>query len=174
MTSADSSAPPDPTLPQLEHLWNQYKYRHELCWSAVYKVTVAVVALGVIPYAKDALSRLLGYWMLAPAVLGSVLAGFGIALVNNELAIFANVKFAFHLLQNEFLDSVMPDEQSKKAAEHTLTVCKLRHTKFDWYVNGFMVGLLVMSIANAVFVVVQWIPHVLSTPAVATAAATRP
>ena len=64
----------DPSVEELGHLWDQYKYRHELCWSAIYKVTFAVLALSVIPYAKDGLTMLLGYWMLVPPLLGRQLS----------------------------------------------------------------------------------------------------
>src|SRR2546425_5802685 len=99
--------------------------------AAVYIVTVAVVALEIVPYAKDTLTALLGYWMLTAPLVGAALAGFGVALVNNELAIFANVKFAFHLMQNRFLDTVMPDDESKRAAKHPIRPSDVRHTRFD-------------------------------------------
>ena len=61
MSQENQNIGQNPSVPELGHLWDQYKYRHELCWSAVYKVTVAVLALEVIPYVKDGLTKLLEY-----------------------------------------------------------------------------------------------------------------
>ena len=68
---------------ELNYLWDEYKYRHER-WSAVYKVTAAVVTLEVVPNPKDELIRQLGHWMFVPALMGGALAAFGIRLLSNE------------------------------------------------------------------------------------------
>jgi len=151
-------------LAVLGHLWDQYKYRHALCWSAVYKVIVAVVALDVVPYVKDAPTGRVGYWMVTPPLLGTILAGFGIFFVINELAIFANVKFAFHTLQNMFLQAVMPDAESAAAAVHEeMPRETIRRTNFDRYVVAFMVTAFILSAANTVYIVVDWVPHARSS-----------
>jgi Zn-dependent protease with chaperone function len=161
MSEQHSNIVKSPNVDELRYLWDQYTYRHELCWSAVYKVAAAVLGLAIIPYAKDGLTKLLGYWMLVPPLIGTFLAGFGVALVNNELDIFANIKFAFHTLENEYLETRMPDAESRRLAIHPMPPAKIRHTRFDNSVHAFMVGLVVLSGANTVFVVTRWIPHVL-------------
>jgi hypothetical protein len=44
-----------------------------LCWKAVYKVSAAVTALGIIPYSKLDLFEVLGSWILALPIVGTVL-----------------------------------------------------------------------------------------------------
>jgi len=33
------------TLDEVNYLWSEYRYRHELCWSAVLKISLGVVTL---------------------------------------------------------------------------------------------------------------------------------
>ena len=149
----------------LAYLWDQYKYRHELCWSAVYKVTIAVLGLAVVPYANDSLTEFAKYGMLVPPVLGTAFAAFGVGLVKNELDIFGEVKLAFHTLQNTFLEARIPDADTRRAVTHDITPRSVRKTRFDTYVWAFMIGLVTASFANTVFVLTVWIPTVLSSVA---------
>ncbi len=73
-----------PSTEQLSYLWNEYKYRHGLCWKAVYKIVAVVVVLTVLPYARPDVTKLLGYWMVIPSLLGTLFAAFGVFIVNNE------------------------------------------------------------------------------------------
>jgi hypothetical protein len=42
---------------QLSYLWDEYKYRHGLCWEAVYKVIAAVIFLAGLPYVNPELNQ---------------------------------------------------------------------------------------------------------------------
>ena len=43
----------------------------------------------------------------------------------------------------------------------------IRHSRFEAYVHAFMIGLLILSAANAIFVVTKWIPYVIRSQALA-------
>jgi hypothetical protein len=148
-----------PAIDDLKYLWDEYRYRHELCWSAVYKVSAAVLAMAIVPYAKDTLTGIMGYWMLVPPALGALLAWFGRHLVSNELDIFASVKLAYHTVQTSLLRALLPEGATLDAAVHSITPQNMRVTRFDRYVHVFMLGLLVLSIGNALFLAFRWIPH---------------
>src|SRR5205809_7387160 len=107
-----------PIQTQLSHLWDEYKYRHSLCWQAVYKIVAVVIVLAVLPYAKVELIEFLGQWMLVPSLIGTLLAAFGVFVVNNELKLFSYVKVAHHSLEKQFLENLLKDDKiSKKAVE---------------------------------------------------------
>ena len=159
--------PPESMLPLLTYIWDEYKYRHGLCWEAVYKVSAAVIALAVLPYVRPDLSKALGYWMLVPSVLGTLLAAFGIWVVNNELRLFAESKIAHYDLRMRIVyQSLTKDGQA--LIPETITAGKARWTLFDYFVHILMGVLLLLSLANTVFLGHSWIPHHrCSQPAVA-------
>src|SRR5213595_980459 len=90
-----SSMPEDNNgVDELNYVWDEYKYRHELCWQAIYKLAASAVVLGVLPYPNAKLTQVLGDWMLVPPVLATLLIAFGVFVVNNELRLFAKIKVA--------------------------------------------------------------------------------
>lgn len=147
-----------PAQEQLSYLWDQYKYHHGLCWKAVYKIVVVVVVLTVLPYAKPELTKLLGYWMLVPPLIGTLFAAFGVFVVNNELRLFAKAKVAHHSLRNRFLSSVLTESDVTNMARHNIKPSRARWTLFDIYVHLLIVVLLLLSLGNTVFLARWWIP----------------
>ena len=146
-------------LEQLSYLWDAYKYRHGLCWKAVYKFIAGVLVLAVLPYAKpDLIQPPIGYWMLFPPGIGTLLAAFGILVVNNELRLFSQAKVAHRVLQNQFLESVLKEDDVRKKAMEKLDLSKVRWTLFDIYVHFFMIMVFLLSLGNILFLGCSWIP----------------
>src|SRR5438094_6769552 len=114
MTDISNQAIAAPSQEQLNYLWDEYKYRHGLCWKAVYKIVAVVIVLAVIPYKSEL--KPLGYWLLAPAVIGTLFAAFGLFVVNNELRLFAKAKDARDNLHNQFLSIVLTKSDDTKMA----------------------------------------------------------
>jgi hypothetical protein len=144
---------------QLNNLWDEYKYRHGLCWKAVYKIVAVVIVLAVLPYVKPELTKpmSLGRWMIVPPIIGTLLAAFGVFVVNNELRLFSHVKVAYHVLQKQFLESVLePDD--RKFAVDDLTLSKARWTPFDIYVHLLMIILFLLSLGNTLLLAWLKIP----------------
>jgi hypothetical protein len=75
----------DGRLRRAEHLWNEYQYRHDLVWNLVFRLTAAVVVLAIIPYTQQEIMNKIGIWILAPSILGVVLAIVGLIRVDREL-----------------------------------------------------------------------------------------
>jgi hypothetical protein len=65
-------------------LWDEYKYRHELCWRLIFQITTAVVALLVIPYIQPTITNLVGLWILALPLLAIILVAFSISRLKRE------------------------------------------------------------------------------------------
>jgi hypothetical protein len=142
----------------LTYLWTQYKYRHELCWQAIYKITVAVILLGIVPYimnryVSDELMKLVRGWLWVPPVLAMCLAAFGILVVNNELRLFAATKLAHYRLENQLLGSLF-----RSPFYEELTDRNARWTLFDWYAYALVIALFLLSVGNFLFVLIWWIP----------------
>ena|SRR5437899_10388981 len=144
-----------PSPEQLNYLWGEYKYRHGLCWKAVYKIVAVVIVLAVVPFKAEL--KPLGYWLLAPPVIGTLFAAFGVFVVNNELRLFSQVKVAHHVLQEAFLKTVLNDDVRKIAVDNLNLSCA-RWTLFDIYVHFLMLILFLLSLGNTLFLALSWIP----------------
>lgn len=154
---ADKSLSPA-ELGYVTYLWNEYQYRHQLCWNTIYKLTFGVVALGVVPYARDDLSQQLGYYTLVPPVLAALLAGFGIFVARNELVLFAKIKLAYRIVQNRLLDRLIGASDVKHTQE-VLTATTSGKTPFDRFVLLFVATLCLLSILNVIFLAFEWLPY---------------
>ena len=159
MSSMNNQDETPPTVAQLSYLWEIYEYRHGLCWKAVYKIVAVVLVLAVLPYAKPELTRPLGRWMMIPPVIGTLLAGFGLLVVNNELRLFAMVKVAYHSLQDRFLEAVLTPDVKNKALRR-FKPSRARWSPFDIYVHSLIVVLLLLSLGNVLLLKYRGLPAV--------------
>lgn len=75
----------------VQSLWAEYKYRPELIWKNTFQITLAFVALSVIPYCKDVV-RALGRTVVAVPFLALALVGFALPIMINELNVFHKIK----------------------------------------------------------------------------------
>ena len=156
MSTQAGEAPETPGREDLEYLWSEYQYRHQLCWNAMYKLTAAVVALGVLPYANTELTALLGRAMLVPPAIGTLLALFGVFVVNNELRLFAYAKVAHNYLHKKLLQRLITDENVLVAATDRLSLACARFTLFDIYAHVLVVVLFIISAGHAGFLYCCW------------------
>src|SRR5258708_17087014 len=98
ITESDAT---QPNVQVLNYLWDEYKYRHGMCWSAVLKVSATVTALAVLTYVRPELIGKLRYLMVVPPIMGTSLAVFGFFVVHNELKLFAGSKIAHNQYRNK-------------------------------------------------------------------------
>jgi hypothetical protein len=127
---SDGNSSDKPTVAELEYVWHEYIYRHDLCWRAVYKVTFAVIALGVIPY-QDKLN--FGRFAWIPPLIGTLLAAFGIFILRNELTLFAKTKLAHHSLQDRFWDRVLPGADELQSERHASSLAQTGETRIHFF-----------------------------------------
>jgi hypothetical protein len=98
-------------LKRAEYLWNEYQYRHDLIWNLVFRLTIAIVLLGIIPYTQsDLITRLgvLWWWILAPPILGAVLAGIGFRRIRRELEHLDYIADHYRPLQDHLVGRFPP------------------------------------------------------------------
>ena len=145
MSNVSNHESDDPTQERLKYLWDEYKYRHGLCWKAIYKIIAVVTLLGVLPYANPEVAKVLKSWMLVPPIIGTLLAAFGVGVVNNELRLFSYIKIAHHVLQKQFLESVLKDADDRERAVDELNVTRARWTLFDIYAHILMLTVFLLD-----------------------------
>jgi hypothetical protein len=105
-------------LKRAEYLWNEFQYRHDLIWNLVFRLTIAVVLLGIIPYTQSQLiTRLEGFWvviLLVPPILGVVLAGIGFNRIRHELKHLEYIYGHYRPLQDHLIDYFPAEDKAAK------------------------------------------------------------
>jgi hypothetical protein len=94
-------------LKRAEYLWNEFQYRHDLIWNLVFRLTIAVVLLSIIPYTQSQLITRLeefSWWILAPPMLGAVLACIGFNRIGHELKHLKYIWEHYRPLQDHLID----------------------------------------------------------------------
>ena len=138
---------PEDQLKRISVLWEEYKYRHDLCWRVMFRLTSAVIILAIVPYVYKSVFQSLPGWVLGvPALLAVALAGFGIVLMKSELDEFQKVKDEYRDLKIDRLYVKVAGEHDKEA------------TRFGQLVFFYLGILVLLSLIN-LFVVVTELPR---------------
>jgi len=122
-----------------ELLWDEYKYRHQHVWATVFKLTAAVVLVSIVPYTNREVACVLGWRAVAPPVVASCLAIFGLVRMWRELEILMTIRAAHRRLQ----ELIKPSDE-----------------RFSTHVKVFLSLLIIAAIANAYIVLSTWQPAV--------------
>lgn len=122
-------------------LWDEYKYRHELCWRLIFQITTAVVALLVIPYIQSNITELVGLWILALPVLAIILVVFSISRLKRELEILEEIRNAHRERQGGVYDIAWKSEGH-----------------FTRDVLLYLIALGLMSLADMIALIYIWLP----------------
>jgi len=62
------------TRDDAELLWEEYKYRHQHIWNLIFQITIAVVAVSIIPYIlKESTEEKIGHFIISLPIIGLVL-----------------------------------------------------------------------------------------------------
>lgn len=154
---SDASEAKDPKLEPLRYLWDEYRYRHELCWSAVYKVTAAVVALGIVPYAGNHLADRLDWYLLLPPLLGTIFAVFSFRLIRAEFSIWHPIKATYSNLQRQYCLTLVHDNCERKSLNKDFDKAEACKNQFGRRVTEFLVCLIVLSTANCAYIGIHYV-----------------
>ena len=138
------------TLQLAQHFWTEFKYRHDLIWQRIFRLTAAVVLISIIPYAQPITAKLLGNWILLAPILATALAGFAFFVMKYELILFERIASEYVWQQNKLL-----------ATEPKLDTLGPR--PFPVFVRRYLFFLIVLSFVNGLIVWLVWIPALAST-----------
>jgi hypothetical protein len=82
------------------YLWNEYQYRHDLVWRLVFRLTAAVVVLGIIPYTQGKVIDQIGMWIIVSPISGVALAIIWSRRLNSELIHLDYIRGLYKPLQD--------------------------------------------------------------------------
>ena len=133
-------------LEYCSYLWEEYRYRHDLVWGRTFGFTTAIVLISVIPYVQQNIARMLGPLILIAPLLATILAGFVLVVMRNELRLLDKIKKAYRKRQNELLD---------KGSQHDLS----KKSYFSQFVLLYLGSLAALSLANGLIIALVWLPQ---------------
>jgi hypothetical protein len=131
-------------LDVLKALWEEYRYRHELCWRVPLQTTAAAVILSTLPWAQMPIVLVLKWRILVVPLLGIVLSIFAVITMWRELDRLLSVRKRYRQLQPDLL-GVEPIQES-------------RWFTFRVRVISYLVILCVLQVINMLFLYWYWIP----------------
>ena len=123
------------------HLWDEYKYRHELCWNLTFKLTITILTLGVIPYTNIEVVKAIGYWILVAPLLSIIYGVLGSRKLKGELRILEHIRKLYRSLQDEM----------------TVRFYKNRRSSFQSFILRYIYFLIACASINLIFITFFWI-----------------
>ena len=154
------------------YLWEEYRYRHDLVWQLIFRVTAVATILLITPFiVGESVQRVLGYWLLLlPALaIAEILIGYYVLLC--ELDLLDRIRDAYRFAQNDALDNMKPHWRPHKldegwAAPKNLTRWgKLTRFRSDYFADRVSMFLLLILCAAIVFFLLflfLWLPDITS------------
>jgi hypothetical protein len=144
--SSDTNEPPQHTdkdlkLERAKFLWDEYRYRHELCWKLIFQITTAVVIILIIPYIKVDIAKSIGKAIVSLPILAIALSGFSISRLSRELDILDKIR--------------------SKHREHHKNLFHIKYkggSNFSRDVKLYLWGLALISVVDIVAIVCVWLP----------------
>ena len=125
----------------LAQLWDEYRYRHDLCWRIIAQVTVASISLAALPYVDDKVTVALNPWIVAVPVLAVVVVAFGALVVANELSVLEPIKAKY-----------------RERQAPALGISKRDSGRFRLYVSVYFAALLALALMNVAVLLLRWLP----------------
>jgi hypothetical protein len=101
------------------YLWNEYQYRHDLVWRLVFRLTAAVVVLGIIPYTQGKVIDQIGMWIIVSPIFGVALAFIWSRRLNSELKHLDHIRGLYKPLQDSLFYKAHKVTELAKAHEGT-------------------------------------------------------
>lgn len=133
-----------------QHFWTEFKYRHDLMWQRIFRLTVAVVLISIIPYAQPIVAKLIGYWILIAPLLATALAGFAFSVIRHEPKLFERIASEYMWHQNKLFAT---EPKHDIDAPHP----------FGVFVRVYLIFLTLLSLANGLITWIVWIPALART-----------
>jgi Mn2+/Fe2+ NRAMP family transporter len=131
----------DVDLDEAKFLWDEYRYRHDLCWRLIFQITTAVVAILIVPYIQPTITKSVGLWIVALPFLAFILVLFSMSRMMRELEILGKVRTAHRARQSKI---------------HHITWTNGSHFTRD--VMLYLLGLMIVCIAAGFSLIYIWRP----------------
>jgi hypothetical protein len=126
------------------YLWNEYQYRHDLVWRLVFRLTAAVVVLGIIPYTQGKVIGQIGMWIIVSPIFGVALAIIWSRRLKSELRHLVYIRGLYKPLQDSLFYKAHEGTELAKAHEGT-------ELAFSFEIRFYSYSVTVLAVFNVLF-----------------------
>jgi hypothetical protein len=134
-------------------LWDEYKYRHDLCWRLLFRTTVVVVTLSSVPYALPAdKTKVLGGWLLFMPLLAAFTNFLALLWMQLELK-------HFEAVDREYIDYRLERSKQEDGSTPGKQDDWNEFGSFPFVINAYLIGLLLLGLLNLFVISDIWLPR---------------
>jgi hypothetical protein len=138
-----------PPVEIAQYLWEEYRYRHDLIWRLLFRVTAVATTLSIAPFGiEDLVAKQVGMWIAFLPVLAVLMVVGSVPLFSTELRRFHTVKDFYRKAQNEVVGEQVHDPRTRDL--------------FDWLIPLYLRILFILSLVVALLVWFEWYPSPLA------------
>jgi len=171
MTNAETSRyARDPQAAQIAtYLWDEYRYRHDLVWQLVFRVTAVATALLIAPFlASGSVRAILREGLLFLPGLAILVILIGYYVLACELRLLKKIRDAYREVQNRAMahlkpawvpHETLPSEQDRVELKLWRKLIRVRADHFEERVSLFLVLILVAAVSFFVLFAIVWLPN---------------
>lgn len=131
-------------LEKTKLLWEEYRYRHELCWKLIFQTTAAVVIILIIPFIKTEIMCAIHYWIIAVPLIALAFLFLIYRCLTRELLLLQKIRVKYRELQKKLYD-----------IDHNIN-----DDMFSYNVKLYLVTLGLLSIIEVIIILFVWIPNI--------------
>ena len=153
----DSAAKPNPeevpttNLERAKYLWEEYKYRHDLIWRLLFRVTFVAVVLTITPFTiNKSIRDRVHDWLILLPILAILLAAGSWVLLATEFRLFQPIDKLYRWFRERALEGDLPIPQAGALRK----ISQKKHDFFTCIVYLYPLLLIALiALAFAAFVV---------------------
>ena len=123
-------------------IWEEYKYRHELVWKLIIQLTLAIVAVSIIPYLPDTkIGGKIGHFLIALPIIGLV------------LGIISAIRIA---RECDILDRIREEHRKFHKKMYKISYDDLvKPSRFTWDVIIYFIFLIILGALSFVIILLS-------------------
>jgi hypothetical protein len=141
--STGNSTPQLPYVEQAKYFWEEYRYRHDLIWRLMFRMTAVAVLLSIAPFTIDDLAEeKVGGWVDALPAIALALVAISWLVLQFELSLFDSIDREYTQAQDNTVGHRVRDVPR-------ILVWKVRADVFAWVVRAYPIVLFVVLVVVA-------------------------
>jgi hypothetical protein len=100
--TASTPSPESVAVQRAQYVWEEYRYRHDLIWKLLFRMTAVAVLLAITPFTiKDLASESAEDWVKLLPAIALVLVAASAIVLRSELARFASINRIYDVVQEQ-------------------------------------------------------------------------
>lgn len=121
--------------------WDEYKYRHQLCWELLFKITLVTTTLSILPYLNNDIIPAAKRLIFITPLIGIGVSAFGGYRLYRELLLLDKIRDLHRVIQNKLFNALYKETYQKDLFD-------LNGSQFTLNVSIYLIILNILAIVN--------------------------